>query len=318
MSALHRHSGARVALFLSALALAPSVAHAQQAAGSVGGGKITISVAGTARSVTNLNLSTGLTAVQDGGILTVTTADGGAGITSLDAGAITTALLADASVTSAKIADNAIGLGHFSAALQASIPFFNDAGAIAGYIPGTSAYTTIGYADGGLSDGSLNVTARSRVAFSPTTFYVEDDSDAAATVVRAIPSFGSDIRMGTVSTTNATATKCVDFELPNGSSAIVNLYLVANQFDGGGVNTGTFARNGSFERTDGAVPTLMGGAFQSLTATDRRDDTNWTGAGAPTFDGGVVEINVSGAAGQNISWTCYLQVFLHPYVVRPR
>lgn len=204
----------------------------------------------------------------------------------------------------------------FSSALQASIPFKNDSGVIEGVLYGSSAYTAAGYADGGLTDGSQNVVARGRLAFSPTAFVLEDDPDAGSTVVKAVPQFGTEIRSGNVNTTNATSTRCVDFDIPDGTTAVAWLVLAANQYDGGGVNSASYVRLGTFERTDGSIPTLMSGAFLTI-GTDRRDDTNWTGVGPPTFDGGVVQINVSGAAGQTITWDCFLQLFYRPRAVRP-
>ena len=103
----------------------------------------------------------------------------------------------------------------------------------------------------------------------------------------------------------------LDFNVPDGTTVTAWLVVSANQFDGGGVNSASYVRLGTFERSDGGVPTLLGGGYSNI-GTDREDDTTWTGPSVPSYDGGVVQINVTGAAAQTITWGCFLQLFGRP------
>lgn len=275
---------------LALLGLLALDAHAEYTVVGAGIRRVLVDWVYQPTGVSELNFS-GFTSYRDGGTLTVVSGGG--------------------------VGDGSVAELNLSGALSASLVHYNDAGVIQGYLTGSSAYTTVGYADGGLSDGSANVVARGRLAFSPGSFYLEDNPDAGSTVVQALPSFGSEIRNGSVNTTAGSATQCTDFVLPDGATAVAWLILNASSYDGGGVNSATYVRLGTFERSDGGIPTLIGGAFSTV-GTDREDDTSWTGAGAPTYDGGVVQVTVSGAAGQTISWDCYLQLFYRPRLTTPR
>lgn len=277
-----------------------------------------------------VDFASGFTATQDGGVLHVTASGGGGGV-SIDAGTFLTPALATAtyqplldagSVGHTLLADGGIDLGNLAASLTAQLPILNDAGVIAGYWQGTSAYTTVGYADGGLNDGAPNMPVETVIHVDPTQF-VWRDNTSSDLQLRTVGGNGAQplgtstgvgggavSTRGTVSTTNGTATGCVNFGIPDGVTEVVDIVLIANSVDGGGLNSASYHRECIVERTDGSAPTIISGGCATI-GTDREDDTTWTGLGALTFDGGAAgantafgTVNVAAAAGQNVNWYC--------------